>query len=180
VTNKDAAIAPQIVNGWRELWLQLVDRTKRPFSHVVFVLYFFIGVVAFGALGVWFEIVRWINEPESGPAAVLTALETFFPALVGSTSLQVIFEENSNKRMRAFAVSYLVVFVALVIILMFVSRIPTEVAFGLAVLSAVGALWVWWIANANNAAFQDDVNDEDPLGGSVKHKPAGSLTGFQA
>lgn len=180
MTDSTTVGGPTIVNGWLELWLQLKERTTRPCSHVSFVLYFIIGVLACGALGVWFEILRWINAPEGGPSAILTALETFFPALVGSTSLQVMFEENGNKRMRAFAAAYLTVFLAIFVVLMVVTRIPTGVSFAVAIVACLSAGWVWWIANANNPAFRDDVNDEDPLGGSVKQKPAGSLTGFQA
>jgi len=171
-----------LVSGWRKLKLELKDRTIGPVveGHVTFGLYFFIGVVVFGGLGFWYECARLWNNPAAGPSAMLTSLVTFFPALVGSTSIQMIFEEDENRRMRAFAVTYLIVFALLATALTFLERIPTWVSFVVSGAASLAALWIWWVANAKNPAFRDEVNDETPLGGSVAQTPAGTLDGFKS
>lgn len=166
------------MNGWLALFSELGERTRKPFGHATFGLYFLVGVFGFGATGVWYECGRWLNHHDDG-ASVLTALLTFFPALVGSTSLQIVIEEERNRRMRAFGYAYAFIFLVLLIAILWL-RILTPVRLGLAGAASLGALWIWWIANADNPALQDEVDDEDALGGKVTKKAAGSLSGFKA
>jgi hypothetical protein len=68
---------------WDYLWLQLKRRTPEPLGDVPFVFYVFLGIVIFGGLGIWVELLKiLISTKPAELAGLITAVNTFFPALI--------------------------------------------------------------------------------------------------
>lgn len=167
---------------WSRLWKTLVERTFLPWRHPSFVLYFVVAVVLVGGAGLWLELHKLIFPVADAPQpydALRTAIVTFFPALAGSSCMQVILEENDDRALRAMAVCVLILLSTLALAIA-----PAAVSSGLALaLGGIGswvALWTWWIANAKQPGLQDDrpdaaVGKRDPKSGL-----SGSLEGFKA
>lgn len=169
-------------SSWSAVTRELIKRTFRPLSHFSFVAYFFGAVVLFGGLGVWLELYSYLvltpatHEPAHPLASLRTALITFFPALAGSACMQMIWAEQYQKFLRAFAVIALLILAAFALMIT-----PKEVGHGTAinigVACSIFALWTWVVANAK----QQDLLDADaPLGNKNPNaKLAGNLDGFE-
>jgi hypothetical protein len=168
-------------NGFVILWDELKRRFLAPVRHVTFWVYLILAVIIFGGFPIWLEVVFYFNaDIHESTSHLRTALVAFFPALIGSVSFQLIFEEvGRNKRMLAFAM-FVVVFFSLIGVILILARsiadyVAIPVAFGLCAF----AVLEWWIANGLNPTFQDDLDVEAPVGGPPSHPPAGDLTGFR-
>jgi hypothetical protein len=172
-----------IVNGFRVLGAELKRRLAAPMPHVTFWAYLLVGVIGFGGLAVWGELGIYIAGLVKGGASVdhlKVAMVTFFPALIGSVAVQLVFEEaGRDKRMMAFAITMGGIFCVLGLILTFDPDLADWFAMLLATLSCVASVFVWWIANGFNPAFTDKLNLDAPLGGPVTQAPSGSLTNFK-
>jgi hypothetical protein len=167
-------------NGIALLWDELVKRFLAPMPHVSFWVFLIVGVVIYGGLPVWLELYLYC----AGGATVTSehlrvALTTFSPALVGAISTQLIFEEaGRDKRMMAFAILVVPIFLFAATILTLVTAMKNEVAIPCAILFCLLSILVWWIANGFNRAFQDDFKNDAPVGGPTTNEPTGDLNGF--
>ena len=167
--------------SWRRLRRELGRRSLEPCGHVSFVFYFFVAVVTFGGAGIWTELRAYLNfvptpnQPDPSLASLRTAVITFFPALAGSSCMQLIWAEDHERSLRAFAV---VILTVLLLAIFFLT--PEGVSNGLAItgglVASIIALWSWWIANAK----QKDLLDLDaPTGGkAIGGELAGNLDDF--
>ncbi len=101
-----AKTKPGSKGDWRYLGHEIWRRTWGPFSNVPFVFYVVLAILCLGGLGIWVELVKTaLDSPPKNFDGVLTALSTFFPALIGSASLQLILAStgNSDKVLVSFA-----------------------------------------------------------------------------
>ena len=168
-------------NGFTILWAELKRRFLAPVGHVTFWTYLLVGVIIFGGFPVWLEAILYFTSNISESTSHLrTALVAFSPALIGSVSFQLIFEEfGRNKRMLAFAIVVVVLFSLVGVTLILARRITDYVAISLAFGLSAFAVLEWWIANGLNPTFQDDFDVEAPVGGPPSQRPSGDLTGFR-
>jgi hypothetical protein len=178
VTTEDGS---EKANSWHRLGRELRERTKKPCSHVSFVLYFLVAVVIIGGAGVILEGHSVLfheatpKNPQPNYGGLRVALITFFPALAGSSCMQLIWAENENKALRAFAIFMLTVLTIFALVVS-PSRVPDAVAFWVSSISAIVALWTWWIANARQLDFLDP--DVTVGGKDISADLPGSLDGF--
>lgn len=150
----------------RDLARELNRRAGEGFKHAPFKITFWVGVVACGGLGVWFEVYNLMKELLHGPVdanplrPLRIAVAVFFPAIVGATSLQMVFE-NDIKAHRGAAVSATIIF-----LLLFSPVTDREIpdAFGLllGVLLSCVSLWIWCAANGLSASYRQ--SPDAPLG----------------
>lgn len=176
-SSADADVSP--VNGWFRLRRQLVKRSITPWRHVRFTTNFLVGVATFGGIGFWVELGRYFNAPtESGQEAMLTALLTLIPALVGATALQLVFEKEDDRPLQAFGIffGFFICLAAGVAILC--KMTPGMASFLLAGAGCLLALWFWAIANANNGALHDQINPDATVGGKPTDPLQGTTEGF--
>lgn len=115
---------------------------------------FWIGVLGAGGLGIWLEVWKlMIDSDVRNLDSLRTAIATFFPAVIGATSLQMAFEDElkSNR-----GVAFCAVFVLLIIFMMMADkRLPDIVAFPLGILASAASLWTWCATNGNSPALQE-------------------------
>jgi len=164
------------MSSWVTLYRELRKRTVEPLSHASFVMYFCAAVVLVGGAGVWFELhsyvfhVPTVEHPLPTASALRIAVITFFPALAGSSCMQLIWAEDHNKSLRAFAITALAALACLVVAIA-PSAVRNSTALGVGLFASIVALWTWWIANAK----QRDLLDIDAATG--KKVTAGELQG---
>lgn len=115
---------------------------------------FWVGLVFAGGMGIWLEIYKLVFAPEvNGLDSLRTAISTFFPAVIGATSLQMAFEDQlkSNR-----GVAVCAAFLLLIIFMMMADKhLPDGVAFPLGILASLASLWTWCAANGNSTSFQE-------------------------
>lgn len=168
--------------SWVKLWRELRKRTIDPAQHVSFVLYFLIAVLLFGGAGVWTEMRAYLlfvptpDQPFPSLGSLRTAVITFFPALAGSSCMQLIWAEDHERSLRAFAFSIIAILVGAIFLLTPAAVSDASALVGGGAASVV-ALWSWWIANAK----QRDLLDLDASTGrsDTSGELPGSLDGFK-
>lgn len=170
-------------NLYKQLLDEALGRTLKPWRHPSFVFFFAIAVFGFSALGIWIELFNYIYPdravwPANRSDPLRTAILTFFPAVAGTAAMQLIWAE-APKHFRSAAFSLLVLFLA-VALLISPSRISNASAISYGTLASIISVWVWWIANANQADLLDTVDPDDSVGGNdPKIDLHGSLAEFE-
>lgn len=170
------------IGDWRYLGRELKRLTLEPVDKFPFVVHVVLAIVIFGALGVWVEVLKIVISTQPADfSGLITAIITFFPALIGSTALQLILSSASknDKIVISFGLLVLCVFVAAAILLPFFStRHPLRVL-TLGVICSVCAIWVWWITNADDQTYMKMPRADAATGGDVGRQLQGDLKGFE-
>lgn len=163
---------------WLLLGNELWKRTVFPVFHFSFVIFFVFGVIGFCGLGVWFEIIGDHSTQPTQDAMLRTALLATFPALIGTSCMQLIWSELSEKYLKTFAMGILIV--SFVVALLGSRPRVTDIdAIWAYAIATIFSLWVWWMANAYQNEFLDH-DPQAPTGGDAgKPKLPGSLTGYK-
>lgn len=164
--------------GWKDFRDDLKRRWRQPFNHASFCLYFGISILLIGYLGIWLEFGMLVHSDWKDSTNLRSALATFFPALIGSTCIQLLVQ-NTLKALKLFSIGFMIVFFAISAWLIADSGLSSWIAFPVGLLSTLASLWYWWIANADNADFFDDQLPTAPVGGENTERPlGGTLKGF--
>ncbi|TCQ70944.1 hypothetical protein EDF68_13111 [Ochrobactrum sp. BH3] len=96
-------------NGFRIAWAELKRRTAKPKTEVVYWSYFIFAVCGLGGIGILLEFARYASVKDSvTPDGLFTAFATFFPALIGSSAMQIMFDKVNDRRMMAISVGSLI------------------------------------------------------------------------
>lgn len=172
----------QMTSPYKRFRAEVARRTVVPLSDATFLFFVFFGILVFGALGVWIEVMKIILSAEqSSWDGIVTALAAFYPALIGAASLQLVLESvrKSDKLMAIFAVGILLLTIigAIVIGLFDFNAVYSEVSFWGTIFLSVAGIWVWCVANGDNPDLHTD-----PLaasGGSTDRPLQGNTTGYK-
>ena len=165
---------------WYYLRRELKRRTLQPLSDAPFVIYVFCVIIGLGCLGIWVELSRVVlSAGTSDYGGVLTALSTFFPALIGSSSLQLILASTSNRDKVLVSFGYfvsIVAFAAAVLISIFHAMFPNA-TFLASVGFAVLAVWLWCFTNGDDPTYKSAPVDA-PSGGDTSKPLKGDPNRF--
>lgn len=155
-------------------------RTLEPFRHFPFVSHVFLAIICLGCLGIWVELIKaLLSAPPTGYDGVFTAIVTFYPALIGSASLQLMLSStgNSDKILGSFAIIALfLAFISVALISLFHDKYPNG-SFTAAIIFAVFAIWFWWFTNADDRTYQNAPIDA-AAGGDTSKTLKGDLDDF--
>ncbi|WP_131618215.1 hypothetical protein [Roseivivax marinus] len=162
-----------------EVW----RRTSKPLSDATFIFYVVFGILIFGGLGVWIEVMKIILSPGgSNWRGILTALAAFYPALIGAACLQLVLESvrKSEKLMAVFSVGVLLLtIIAAVVFGVFeFNSVYTGVSFWGTIFLSITGIWVWCVANGDNPDLQT-TDPYAPSGGDTSRKLKGDTSGFR-
>lgn len=173
----DPAAAPR-PNGFRLLWVELVQRTTHPVREVVYSGFFVGFVVMLGGLAVCVELYQLAraSSATADPSNLYMALVTFFPALIASSCAQMNMETRS-RRLQIFSLFVLLVSTIIGIALIFTPRPAGGTAWTTASALSLTALWIWWIANAHNRSLHDD--PDAAVGGDPNAPLSGDVSGMR-
>jgi hypothetical protein len=169
------------VGDWVYLGRELLKRTRDPVKHVPFVIYVFLAIVMFGGLGIWIEILKIvISKSPVEFFGLITSVITFFPTLIGSTTLQLVLlsANKGDKILMSFSLLILCVFLAFAILLPFFAGVHPVRVLVLGVACSICAVWVWWFTNGDDSTFQRMPQLDSATGGSTNRNLPGDLNGF--
>jgi putative Ca2+/H+ antiporter (TMEM165/GDT1 family) len=162
---------------WRYLWREIGRRTTQPFSHAPFVFYVLLAILGLGCLGIWVELIKVaLSTGQPSYDGVLTALATFFPAMIGSSSLQLILcsTENRDKVLVSFGYFVSIVAFAAVVLISVLHPLLPGTTFWASVIFAVIAVWLWWFTNGDDPTYKSAPFDA-ASGGNVGRKLKGDI-----
>lgn len=155
-------------NGFKIAWIELKRRTSKPRGEVVYWFYFICAVCVLGGAGILLEFARYVSAKDAvSPDGLLTAFATFFPALIGSSAIQIMFDKVNDRRMMAISLGSLILTLFVSACLILLGSSGSRVSWTTAFLFCLFALWVWWIANADNPGLYDEphLSIDAPTGG---------------
>jgi hypothetical protein len=168
-------------SSWVLLGKELTRRSLFPLSHSSFFFFFIGGVVGLGGIGVWLELEalsRIGHTPPTPLGSLRTALIAFFPALAGTSCMQLIWSDESKKYMKSFSTAIMLGAAAIAVMTARPS-VSDAAALWIASIASVVALWIWWIANAFQNEFLDP--PDAAVGGDAGAGPLpGDLSDYQS
>ena len=132
------------INKWIELKLFFDGRFTKPLQHPEYILYFILVIIGFGGLGVWSCFFSFTHEN------IISNLMSFAVAIIATGSIDLMFTTNE-------AIKYPLLFLAIIIIFASFGLyiLSINVVYGAGYIIAIPitlfALYVWWIANSENA-----------------------------
>lgn len=175
----------QKIRPYRQFAKEMGRRTSSSFLDFTFVLYVFLGVLLFGGLGIWSEVVKNLIGDEWRWDAIMQALATYYPALIGAATIQLILEAN-RQDLRAFdrpmtivSVLFLIISIITGILIRVFEANSTFADFcfwGTIALSIFG-VWVWAVANCDNPDLKTDPSAAS--GGDPNRPLKGDMGGFE-
>lgn len=168
-------------NSFGPLWYELKNRLWAPVGQVSFWVFLFLGVVLFSACGVWVELGKYGLSGNGNLDGVRTAIDTFFPALACTATMQIIFSEDDKKYLRSvgYAVG-LILMLGGMGLLVFDKLFSPTVSILLGVIASVISILTWWVANGREPMFYDNLIDEDaPVGGDANAPLKGNTSNFK-
>jgi hypothetical protein len=175
------AIQADRPNSWVLLGKELVRRSLFPLPHSSFFFYFLVAVVGLGGIGVWIELealTRTVQPTTSSLSSLRTALISFFPALAGTSCMQLIWSDDSRKYLKSFSTAVMIA-AAITAIMMARPSVSDETALWVTSIACLFALWIWWIANAFQKEFLDP--PDSAVGGDpTSDKLSGDLSDYQS
>lgn len=169
------------VGDWLYLWREIKRRTLQPLSRFPFIIYVIVAIIGLGCLGIWVELIKLaLQTPTASQNAVLTALCTFFPALIGSTAFQLILGSTGRSDKIFVSIGYFVLILGLggvILITLFSAQFPDR-TYWAAVLFSGGAVWLWWITNGDDPTYKSTPVDA-ASGGDPGRDLKGNTRGFK-
>jgi hypothetical protein len=168
-------------NSFGPLWRDLKARLLKPVGQVSFWAFLFFGVFLLSACGVWVELAKYWLSGNSNLDGVETAINTFFPALACTSTMQIIFSEDNKKYLRSagYAVGGILMLSGFVLLVFDKLLLPT-VSILLGVIASVISILTWWVANGHETMFCDNVIDKDaPVGGDANAPLKGNTSNFK-
>jgi hypothetical protein len=166
-------------SDWAYLKGTLKQRTREPAKELPFIIYVFLAIILFGGLGIWTELLRITLSDTPNLTTLITAVMTFFPAMIGATSIQLILASSEDKVMVSFALLILCCFLTAAILLPFFSGTHPVLVLVLASLLSVIAVWVWWITNSEDPTYRKKSAPDAASGGPTSRPLTGSVAGFE-
>lgn len=170
-------------NGFKIVFEELKRRTREPRNQFVYWIYFVFSICVIGGISILIELYKYYWSGTSPNSfALYAAMATYFPALVGSSSMQIMFEKTSDKRIVAFFTACLIVTGIFAILLISASGEISKLNWFVLICACVFALWIGWISNAYNLALYDE--DPPPIDAAVggdnpNAELQGNTNGFQ-
>jgi hypothetical protein len=170
-------------NSFGPLWREITRRAKAPLGQFSYWVFFILGVVFFSACGIWFELGKYYFFSPKSPESldgIQTAIFTFFPAVASTASMQLNFSDNDMKYLKTFGYAIGMLVPLLSIALLFIKEhfSPTT-SISIGVVASLFAIFTWWIANADDPNFDDNVDPDILTGGNTGTPLKGNISGFK-
>lgn len=175
----DRSAARGRYDGYARLLAEVRRRWHEPSGHPTFGLFFVGSFLMFAAVGVWLEFFKLFlgTGPEPGSASSLrTAIATYFPAVLGSSLLQLLISETLRS-LRALGFIVGVLFGVLAFVLISAATLGDWPAILIGLLASAAALACWRIVYADDQSLRDD---PEPQVATGKTDPVAPLMGGDA
>lgn len=143
------------VSKWNEIGLFFKTRSKEPWQHPEFVLYFIFFVVIMGGISIWASLYIESHNKEFNHNNVLTNIFSFIVVIITTGSIEMAFAGNKYIKNLLFIISVIVTLLSIFTYLAFFKSHNPNLYF-LAVPFFIFSIFIWWIANAENANLTQD------------------------
>lgn len=140
------------ISKWFELKEFFKERIITPLNHPEYILYLLIIVIGFGAMSIWYTLYSEYQKCIFSNENIIISIASFAITIMASGSIELMFAENKAIKTSLFFTTLGLIVVGLIL---FFVCIKTNRYF-LTILFALGALFIWWIANAENANLTKD------------------------
>lgn len=166
--------------------LEIWRRTISSITDLTFLSYLVLGVLLFGGIGVWSEVIINLLAGLWQWDKVLQALSTYYPALIGAACIQLILEANGREKrifdrpMTVVSLFFLIgaTVTGFLIRLFEANSTYLEFSFWGTIALSVFGIWVWAIANCDNPDLKTDPYAAS--GGRTDRVLKGNIEGFKA
>ena len=169
--------------GWPYLFREIKNRTCTPMKDPAFVIYLLIAIIGLGGLGIWAELIKVVLlnslDQQFDLNSLQTAIVTFFPALIGTSALQLNYAAVDNDDKILLAFGWLGMFSAIIaaILISTLSYISEkDHYFYISIVFAIVAVWFWCFTNGYNPNFKSST--EGAAGGNPLNALKGNTKGF--
>jgi len=174
--------ASESYNGIKAAFKEIGERMATPANQMSFWIYLVFAVMGLGGLAIWIEIWRYchvvnVSGHEKSLDGIKLALATVFPAIIGSSGLELVL--NDRKMSRNIGILFLGLSLFLTFYLLGFGNPSDSVAIALGIVGCIGAVCVWWIASGFDEIFQDTADPEAPVGGDVRRPLASGQNNIQ-
>ena len=138
------------ISKWKELNTFFKKRRKSPLDHPEFLIYFVLVIFGFGAIGIWSSLYIENYENVYNHSNIVHNIASFAIAIISAGSIELMFVENKYIKNPLFLISISTI-IASVFIFFATLKIGGPMAYLLAIPFGIFSLYIWWIANAENA-----------------------------
>jgi hypothetical protein len=157
-------------NFWRDLVATVWERVVTPARHPKYVIYFLGIIVVVGALGVIIPLVRNFIAAEPTDAewrSVLHSLCTYVLAILAAALADSIVSEKIKSTLRLLIFVFALLVAGAAITVLFIQSL--EKGWMIVGVATVVALFLWWVANADNANLLEPTPAADAaIGGPIQ------------
>lgn len=169
------------MGDWRYVLHRMKTRTYKPIERFPFVIYFILGVVGCGALGIWIEVLKSILSAEvTNTSGIITAVITFFAGFGISTAVMLLMDSTGARAKvdTAFALVFIGLFIVAATLLSLFSAIHPTPVLVIGFVCSVTASWLWWFTNSDNPIFLTVLPVDAPTGGPTERSLPGDLSDY--
>lgn len=179
-TNSEIRTKP---NSFIPLFRELQSRVATPAGQVSYWVYMLLGIVGFGGVAIWVELVRFgLASPCTRHVdSIATAINTYFPAVGCAAAVQLAYAAENAKKKYLFSFSLLVGFLFAVFALLVLVFQQAAISVWSVLVGSLGCLLAFvmaWIANSEEAIYHDEINLDATLGGSPEKPLSGDTSGY--
>jgi hypothetical protein len=140
----------ETISKWNELKLYFDGRNKSPLEHPEFIFYFILVIFGFGAIGVWSSFLSPNKDSAFDHANLINNIASFSVAIIAAGSIELMFTENKIiKNTLSFITLSIIAISAVFFMILFNTK--NLYLYFLAIPFGLISLYIWWIANADNA-----------------------------
>jgi hypothetical protein len=167
-------------NDFPNLGRDIFMRARTPLGSPSFWNTLLFGVVLFGGLAIWIEILKYgFNLPGTHPAeGIRTAFNTYFPAIGCGSALQLITAEKDNQDLRSFGFAVSVIFFVVCILSFLAGINHPHLSMAIGIIFSLLSLVMWCVANGLDNAYSN-VPEDASIGGSASKPLSGTTSGFK-
>ena len=157
------------INSFVLLQRDCLLRLGKPIGSVTFWTYMVWGVMGFGGLAIWIEVVKhcWIGSSDSLTTdGIRLAVLTYFPAVGCAAGQQISIVEKDRKYMRSFGITASFGFMTLCIISFLLQIKHPNWSLFLGIVCSIAAVLTFWIAIGLDESFHD-TDPDAAVGGTT-------------
>jgi hypothetical protein len=166
-------------NTLRPLWDELESRLYKPTLSVSFWVFLGLGIVVFGGLAIWLEILKYVAADQSHKSieGIRLAILTYFPAIGCAAGQQLAVYEEKRAYVKNFGYAVSIGFFLFCMILFFLQEKYPVGILVLGILASALAVLAAWIAIGHDTPF-DEEDLSAPVGGDSRAELNGDAGGF--
>ncbi len=155
-------------NGFAFLGKEILRRLRKPMGQTNFWLYLILAVLCLGGLAIYIEGFRYFrSSPDTDAKGLELALYTVFPAVMGSSAVQLALDKDNSPIRNAGIATLVVCFGLSYFLITNIGAMPDTLSILIGGIVCAFSVFVWWVANGAESVFQDQIQPDASIGGDI-------------